>query len=125
MLGKLIGLATIGGTIASVGMLHRFLSGIASIVMLAIVSGFMLCALLTGGFYLGYLGLVRYGLDPAIAGSIIGVIALIITVMLVTLTYVRLNRLREMSRKDLPSPIANPFDLTRLTTAFIDGFLNE
>jgi ABC-type Co2+ transport system permease subunit len=125
MIGKLIGLATVGGALASASVLHRFLSGIAGVVMLAIISAFMLCALLTGAFYLAYVGLVYYGLNGISVAIILTGLALIITIALIAVTYQRLNKLRDISHRELPRTDTYLLDAGDIAIAFLDGFLNS
>lgn len=125
MIGKLLGLATIGSAVASVGLLHRFLSNIAGIIVLSIVSAIMLCVLLAGGFYLAYFCLVHYGLDPYAAGITVGTVLFFVTFMLIILTMTQLQRLRDLTHSGLYSQRTGLPDIGNIANAFIDGFLNH
>ena len=122
MIGKLFGAATLGSTLASVGMLQRILADLATIVMLTVVSAFMLCALLAGSFTLVYLCLIHYGLDPLIAGLSLGLIACAMTSALLVFTFrfIQGKRSRFHSRIGCGGQIP---DVGSLALAFIDGFL--
>jgi len=50
MISKLLGVASVGSVLASANIMHRFLSSMAKIMVLAIVCAFMLCALMVGVF---------------------------------------------------------------------------
>jgi hypothetical protein len=125
MIGKLLGVASVGSALASVGLMQRFLSGITKVVILAVVSAFMLCALLAGGFTMAYFCLVHYGLDQFAAGIAVGIVAFFITAALVTLTIVQLRQLRDLTQHILhPYRIDLP-DIGNVANAFIDGLLNR
>jgi len=125
MLSKILGAATVGSALASVGLLQRFLSGIATLVILSVISAFMICALLAGGFYMAYHWLVLYGLDAYAAGMTIGIIVFLITAGLVALTMSQICRLRELPYHNL-SPYGHSLpDVGHVVSAFIDGFLNH
>ncbi len=125
MLGKLLGVATVGSALASVGLLHRFLSNIVTIVILSIVSGFMLSVLITGGFYLAYLGLVHYGLDPCVAGITVGIMIFLVTAALVIFVIARLRQMRDLMHSSSHSHGADLLDMGNVVIAFIEGFLNH
>jgi len=125
MIGKLIGVATVGSTLASVGLLHRFLSGIAKIVILSVISAFMLCALMAGSFYMAYFFLVHYGLDPYAAGITVGIAASLITLALVVLTIIQFRQLHDLTHRSLHPYRAGFPEIGNVAHAFIDGFLNQ
>jgi len=125
MIGKLLSVATVGSTLAGVGLIHRFLSDIAGIIILAIVSAFMFCILLAGGISVAYFCLVHYGLDPYAAGITMGIVAFFITISFVTLTVHKLNQLRDLTHRSLNPAKLGLFDISNVTHAFIDGFLNH
>jgi len=125
MIDKLLGAATAGSTLAGVGLLHRFLSGIASIVILSIVSAFMLCALLAVSFCMAYLSLVHYGLDPYAAGIAVGIAAFCITLALVAASMQKLRQLGSLSHPILQRYGTNWPDIGKIADAFIDGLLNH
>jgi hypothetical protein len=124
MIGKLLGAASVGSTLAGIGLLHRFLSDVASIIFLAIVSAFMLCAVLTGCIYMVYLYLVRSGLDPYAAGVTIGIVALLVATLFVVLTIGQIRQLRELPYRGLHRYKSGLSDVGHVADAFIDGFLN-
>lgn len=124
MLSKFLGFATVGSALASVGLLHRFLSGMATIVILSVVSAFMCCVLLASGMYMAYSSLVFYGLDPYVAGITMAAIVFAITVILAALLIEQIRRLRELPYHHLNAGVAGLPDLSHIAGAFVDGFLN-
>jgi hypothetical protein len=127
MIVKLLGTATVGSAmaVASAGLLQRFLSGLASIVILSIVSAFMLCVLLAGGFSMAYVCLVHYGLDPYAAGITVGIAAFFITIALVVATIAQIRQLRGLPHRSLDKYRSHWPDIANVADAFIDGFLNH
>lgn len=125
MIGKLLGIATVGSSLASVGLLHRLLSGIMTVVVLAVVTAFMICVLLAGGFYMGYICLIHYGLDPTVAGVTVGGIALVITIVLVAVTASQMQRLKDLSHPTTFMPHLALPTVSGLVDAFLDGLLTR
>jgi hypothetical protein len=125
MIGKLLGVATVGTTVASVGLMHRFLSGMAKIMVLAIVSAFMVCAMLASVFTMTYFCLVHYGLDPYVAGITLGIVALFLTIALVMVTVDQIRHLRDLSHFSLRKFRSDWPDIGNIASAFIDGFLDH
>ena len=124
MLGKLLGVATVGSTLASVELIHRFLSGITKIIVLAIVSAFMLCALVISAFIVFYFSLVHYGLDPYVAVITIGAVAVFITTTLVLVTIDQTRQLRDLPHFSLCNFKNDLPDIGHIIRAFIDGLLS-
>ncbi|MDP9128053.1 MAG: hypothetical protein M3N08_07335 [Pseudomonadota bacterium] len=124
MLGKLLRLATVGSSFASVGLLHRLLSGLATVVVLALATAFMVCVLLIGGFYLGYLGLVHYGLDPIVAGVAIGGVACLVTIGLILALVAQLKKMKSLSHPNSFIPHVALPTATGIVHAFFDGLLS-
>jgi magnesium-transporting ATPase (P-type) len=125
MIGKLLGAATVGGTLASVGLLHRFLVASAQIMILVIVSAFMLCASLLCAFAIFYFCLVQFGTTPYVALIILGVTALLVTIACVALTLDQFRQLRSFHHRHLHGHGNNIPDIANIAAAFIDGFLNK
>lgn len=96
MLGKLLGIASLGGTVAGLTMLQKFLAAITTIVTLTIISAMMGGLFLICGFSLLYLELTRYGLDPAVALMLIGGVVFVITLTLVVLAVLRIREMQDM-----------------------------
>jgi hypothetical protein len=121
---KLLGLAGVGSTIASVTLLKRFLSGIAVVIALTAISSTMAGMLLITGFYALYLSLTHHGLDPTIAAITIGSVALIIVIVLAVMAVMRWYQLRDMPRLlHGESPLIDR--ASKLAAAFINGLLTE
>jgi hypothetical protein len=125
MIGKLIGVATAGSTLAGVTLLRRLLYDGANIIMLAVVSAFMFSLMVLGVFVTAYACLVHYGLDPFVSGVTVGVVAFFVTIILFTLTVHKLNQLRDLTHKCLNTSKLGALDINGLTHSFIDGFLNS
>ena len=124
MLGKLLSMATVGSTLASIGLLHRLFLLLLRILILGIFSAFMLCVLLSCAFYLLYIGLLHGGIDPSVARLDLSALVLILTLALVVTTARNLQKLRFMTRANFCKN-QNPFpDLEKIAMAFVDGFLN-
>ena len=123
MLGKLLGLVTVGGTLASVGVMHRFLLRMVNIIILAIASAFMACALLASMFYTAYFCLVRYGVPAYDAGIMLSATALLITTVLTVMTLWKLRQLRDLSCHGFYKDGEDRPDIGKVAAAFIEGFL--
>lgn len=122
MLEKLLGLATIGSTFASVSLLHRFLMRLAIVLALTIISALMAGALLIGLFYGLYSVLTSYGLSPDAALVVVGILILIITASLITFTMYQLRMIKNLQ----PSPLRSTFPgfsfISELGESFLEGF---
>ena len=116
MISRILGLATAGGALADTGLLYRFLSNVATAVMLAIVGSFMLCAFMTAAFACAYMALVHYGLDPFVAAVMLGLVACFMAVLIAIYAVMRMRALSS-------PPRASAFDISTIADAFIDGFL--
>ncbi len=124
MLGKLLGLATVGGTLASVGVMHRLLLSMVNIIIMAIAGAFMACALLASMFYTAYFCLVRYGVPSYDAGFMLSATALLITSVLTVIILWKLRQLRDLSRYGLHKDGEGLPDIGKVAIAFLEGFLN-
>jgi hypothetical protein len=125
MIDKLLGMAAVGSTLVNATLLHRFLSGIASIVMLAIVGAFLVCCLLAGGFALAFLELLHNGFDPYTAGLALGGIGFAITAVLLTLTMMRIRSLLELSAGNFLRHGYGTSDIGAIIDGFIAGLVNK
>lgn len=121
MLEKLLGLATIGSTFASVSLLHRFLSRLALLLALVIISALMTGVLLIGIFYGIYCLLTAYGSSPEAALMIVGGLVFALTA---TLVFVTLHQMRCIKSLQ-PSPFKQTFPglnfVGGIAEAFLDG----
>lgn len=122
MLEKLLGLATIGSTFASVSLLHRFLTRLATVLALTIISALMTGVLLIGVFYAIYLGLTTNGLTHEAALLIVGALVLALTAGLICITLRQLHIIKSLQ----PSPMKQTFPglsfVGSIAEAFLDGF---
>jgi len=124
-ISKLLGVATLGSTLASVALLRRFLSGVTSVVALVIVTAIMGCVLLLGALGAAYLGLVHYGLDPYVAALTVAAFMFLVVATLMGFTIIRLRHLRELPYHDLHPEIPNLSRISDIANAFMDGLLNH
>jgi hypothetical protein len=122
---KLVGVATIGGALANVALLQRFLTGIAHVVALSVISGLMVCLLLLGSFFGLYFGLTHYGLGSTVAALMIGAFAFLITSGIIGLTVLKLRQLQELPVHATHAPMPVLAHLSSLAAAFIEGLLEQ
>jgi len=125
MIGKILGMMTIGRSLVSVGLLRRFLRIFTNLLILAIVSAFMLCILLASFLYAIYLGLIQYGIAPHLAGAMMIMVVVMATVVLVALSLFQLRQLRDLSQGSLSPSKSHIPDIGCIAEAFIDGFLHS
>jgi hypothetical protein len=125
MIGKLMGLATVGSSLANVTLLHRFLASATSVVALTMISAFMCCVLLIGIFGATYISLVHYGLDPYAAAITVALIMIIMTGGCVSLTIIRLRQLREIPHHNMHRDIPGMSHISSIADAFMKGFLKS
>lgn len=124
-MGKLLDVASIGSALASAGMMHRFLSGMAKTMLLVTLSAFMLCALLANVFIMAYFCLVHYGLDPFASVIALSLVALMINIAFLLAVVSQLRQLRNMSRFSLGKLKSDWPDLGNIIGAFVDGYLSN
>jgi len=125
MIGKLLGMAGIGGALASAGVTHRFLFGLARIVVLAIVSAFMVCAMLFSAFVMIYYVLVGQGLDAFVVGGVLASIALVMTLIVVLVTVDQFQKQRDLTHFVLGKLNGDWPNLGDIAGAFVSGFLGH
>ena len=124
MIGKFLGLISIGRTAAGAEILRRFLLAAANVLTLAIVGAFMICALLASVFYMVYFGLVQYGVDPQHARALLSIFVLVAALVVMGITVHQRHKLFDLSQAGLPGRGKECPDIVRVVEAFIDGFLN-
>ncbi len=99
MLGKLVGLASLGGAVANVTMFQRYLSGSYRRHRLdgsqCVDGRFVDWA---GGFYRLYQEFLVSNIDADTALATVGAMVLVLAVALATLARLRLRQLRELPR---------------------------
>ena len=124
MIGKLISLISLGGTVASVAMLKRFLAGLTVVIALTIVSALMVAVLISGCFVALYIGLTRFGIDSDMALTIVGLLILSITVISGWLAVIKMRELRELPfHPSDHSEIPSLSKLGGIAAAFAEGLL--
>ena len=122
-IGRLLGITAVGASIAKARLIHRFVGEIASIIITAIATGLMAGALLIGGFYVAYQGLVRNGLEPFAAQVLIAGFGLLTVLVLLALTFARLRSLRSIPGQIVHAEFPFSSRLNNLADSFLDGLL--
>jgi len=125
MIGKFLGIATIGSTMAGAGFVNRLLVATAQFMILAIVCAFMFCASLACVFTILYFFLLQLGVAPYSAGISVGIVALLVTGALAAVTFYQLRQLRKLSHHSLRGLGGHVPDIGHVVAAFMDGFLNK
>ena len=124
MIGKLISLLSLGGTVASVAMLKRFLAGLAVVVALTITCALMAAVLISGCFVALYFGLVRAGLSPDMALVSVGLLVLLVTLVSGWLAVLKLRELRELPFHAMDtSNVPSLGRLAGIANSFVEGLL--
>lgn len=121
MIGKLTGLASIGGALANVALLQQFLAKVSAIIALTIISSLMGGALLIGALYGAYAGLVHYGVAANAAFLTVAFLVLAICAVTGALALYRLQKLRELPRAHFSSHMPVLSRLEGIAGAFLDG----
>lgn len=125
MISKILGVASVGSSLAGLGMLHRFLQSLMHIMVLTLISAFVLSLVFVSALSIIYFCLVYYGINPTIAGAGLAIIAFFVTSGLLVVTVNRLRCLRESSFCGLHKEEKNWPDVIGLAGAFVDGFVNH
>lgn len=125
MISNLLGIASVGSGLANTNLIRRCLSSLAKIMVLAIVCGFLFCALIVGGFVALYFSLANYGFDPVSVRIALGIVAILLTVTLTVMTMRQLRCFRDNLAYGLPKVQSAWPDLGNIANAFIDGFLGN
>lgn len=125
MLGKIFGVATVGTTLAGIGLLHRLLFTLAQIMILVIVSAFLSCASLISLLYIIYFCMLQFGLAANLAGVLTGLMAILVTVLVVAFTFDRFRQLQSFQYRSPHNDNNSWHDVGHIAVAFIDGFLNK
>jgi len=121
MLDKLIGLTTIGSTLAGLTMLQRFLAGVTGVLALTVVSALMSGLILMGGFITAYFTLVHYGVEPMLAALTVTSATCMVTALLIIFTLIKVRRLKEMSQHHLYRDVPSLAHIGDIASAFIKG----
>ena len=121
-ISRLAGFAQVGGTLANIGMMHRFSAGITSIIAFTVLSSLMAGMLLVCGFYGMYLGLVQYGMDSNAALMVIALVMLFLTILLGAMAYLRLQELRDIPTRFMRREPPGFARVGNVVNAFLKGF---
>ena len=125
MLGKLMGLATLGSGLANVRLLQRFLSGVATVIALTIVSAILVGMLLVSAFIGAFFLLTHLGLDPVAAGILVLVTVFIAIGSCVALTVIRIQELRDIPNQTLNFDLPGMSSVIGIVEAFVHGFASH
>lgn len=121
-IGKLLLLASFGRSLYSKWLYGRLVSGVITLIILAIITSVMASAMLMCCIYAVYLTLLFYGILPLHAFFVSGGLVVLLTVSFLIITLQHLRNLRKLPTKFLhqKSPIAS--HVTHIVDAFIEGF---
>ena len=124
-IGKIVGLITLGKGFTQTLMFRKFLSGVAAVVALTIITGMMVGSLMLVSIYGIYLALMNYGLEPTAAMFATVGIAVFITGLLIFFTLAHLRRLADVPKQlmQTESPVAQR--MSTLADSFVDGLLTR
>ena len=124
-LEKILGIASLGSTIANAAVFKRFLSRVMITVALAAAAGAMTGMLMLAGFYGVYWALVAYGgLTQLKAGLLVGGMVILATILMAVFAYRRWQQLHDLgSHFDSRDSIMGR--VSQLADSFIDGLMAE
>ena len=122
MISKLAGIASIGGSIANVSLIQRFLSGLTSIIAFTVLSALMAGMLIVCAFYGAYAWLLQYGMDQTSAVEVILGLMFFLTAVLASVAYWRLQELRKFPTQLLHREVPGLARVSSVVNAFLDGF---
>ena len=120
-LASIAGAASIGGALWDALLFKRFLSDIAAIMVLTIITGVMAGALLLGGYYGFMLLLIQHGLDAEAALLTVGGMVAAIAIVSAAFVVGYIRRLR--SALQPLSPLTS--GISDIANAFVDGLLTR
>jgi len=118
LLGNLFRMATAANAIASVGLMNRFLTVIAKVVIFSIICAFLICGILACLFFLSYTLLVAGGLNPFLAVIVLASIAILIIALFVLIIIDNIRNLRHRLY------CRNSPGIRSAAAAFAEGFLS-
>ncbi len=116
MFGRLLGMASLGNSLASVGLMSRFLSTVTKTVILAIICAFLFCGIIASVIVMFYVFMVSSGMNPFLAAIILGGIVILILALLIAIILDNIRYLRSWLYRQ-------PRNLSHAAAAFIEGFL--
>src|SRR5690348_13766471 len=117
---RFMALATVGSAFLEKMLLKRFLLGMVSIMVLAIIIGCLVAALLMGGLYLACRLLIEHGMSADMALLMAGAVSVLLIAASAFAIRIRIRRLR---RNLVPKMPKLPSRITNTAEAFIDGLL--
>ena len=113
----LVEISKIARLIAGNLLYRRFVSNMAVVMLLTVITGMLAGTLLLGGCYATYLALIRHGFEMDAAALIVGGIVALATLLSAILT---LRFIRRLWNALLPLPANRR--VRRIASAFVDGF---
>lgn len=114
----------IGGPVAGISMLQRFLSGMAVVVALTIISSIMAGAFLLVVLYAAGATMIAHGLTPPAALLTMAVFILIIALLFLALTLFYLGRLRNMPALFMHHNAPLAVRVNNVFESFLRGFMS-
>lgn len=125
VLGKVLGLISVGKAFSVTPMYKKFLSGVAAVAALTVISGMMIGTLLVGSLYAAYKGFLYSGMDPQAALIVTAGIAIIVTIVLIATTISYLRSLFDVPKRLLQAESPMASQVGGLADAFFDGLLTR
>ena len=125
MIGKLMGLASLGSGLANIRLLQRFLSGVATVIALTIVSAILVGMLVASTFIGIFFLLTHFGLDPTAAAILVIVAVLLLIGLLVNLTLLRIRELRDIPNNAFNFEVPSVAKVVTVVESFIEGFIKD
>lgn len=124
-IGKLLGVVSLGSAFTATPMYKKFLSGVAAVAGLTVISGMMIGTLLVGLLYATYRGFIYSGMNPQAALIVTAGIAGIVTIVLVAATISYLRSLFDVPKQLMQAESPVTTQVAGLANAFFDGLLTR
>jgi hypothetical protein len=118
-MGKLLSILNIGQKVYDKWLFRQMLYGTIIIIGLVIVVSIMVSAILIGGLYWIYSGLIYYGIGPHISILATGIASILLTVALALFALSCINHLRQ-----IPGMLFKRSSLSSHAMAVLDNFLD-
>ena len=125
MIGKILGAISLGGAFTATPMYKKFLSGVAAVAALTVISGMMVGMLLVGLLYAAYKGFIYGGMEPQASLIVTAGIAAIATIILIAMTVHYLRSLFDVPKRLLQAESPMAAQVGGLADAFFDGLLTH
>jgi hypothetical protein len=94
MLGKILGIASIGEALSGLHLARKFVIDVAVVIMLTIIGSMMAGAIAIAGLYESDAVLVRHGLDPDMAALFTGLLALLMLGIIIAVIAFKIHRMQ-------------------------------